>query len=246
MAPTDPPVDAARSARMLDAVTRSVRRSRGGDAGSDGGFGAGSGRVSGVAPGAASGGVSEPLAALADLRELRATLDAWEPELIAAARAAGVSWAELAPVLGVASRQAAERRYLRQRQPQPGEAGLTGDERVTAERDRRAGDRAVDAWARANGADLRQLAGQISALTDLDPAAQPSLDRLHEALGGSDTSVLPTLLADAERHLPAGHPALAERVRAVGEHVDRVRSTTHRRRHTHHDGTGTGTGPAGR
>ncbi|GIJ60925.1 type III effector protein [Virgisporangium aurantiacum] len=173
---------------------------------------------------------TDPLAALAALRALRDHLDAREPELIAAARAAGVNWADLAPVLGVASRQAAERRYLRLRRPRTGEAGLTGDERVLAERDRRAGDRAVTAWARSNGADLRQLAGQISALTDLGPDAQPSLDRLHAALGDADATALPDLLAHAEEHLPA---AWAERVRAVGEQIDEVRSNTHRERIDH-------------
>jgi hypothetical protein len=225
MPPSDPPVDAARSARKLDAVMTSVRRSRR------------AGARSGAGPDTRG---AELLAALTALRELRAKLDAWEPELIAAARAAGASWTELAPVLGVASRQAAERRYLRLRQPRPGEAGLTGDERVTAERDRRAGDRAVTAWARANSADLRQLAGQISGLTDLGPAAQPSLNRLHAALNDPDTSALPTLLADTERHLPAGHAALADRVRAVGEHVDRVRTSTHRRRYKHRGGSRAG------
>lgn len=163
------------------------------------------------------------LSALAALRALRDRLDAHEPELIAAARAAGVSWAELAPVLGVASRQAAERRYLRLRQPRADETGLTGDERVLAERDRRAGERAVTAWARENGADLRQLAGQISALTGLGPEAQASLDRLHAALGDTDATALPALLARTREHLPA---PLAARVRAVGEQIDEVRSNT--------------------
>jgi hypothetical protein len=166
---------------------------------------------------------TDVLAALTALRELRDRIDAYEPELIAAARGAGVSWAELAPVLGVASRQAAERRYLRQRRPPAGDSDLTGDERVLAERDRRAGDRAVTAWAKANGADLRQLAGQISALTDLGPEAQPSLDRLHAALGDADAAALPALLAHTREHLPAG---LADRVRAVGQKVDEVRTNT--------------------
>lgn len=173
---------------------------------------------------------TDVLAALTALRQLRDRLDAREPELIAAARAAGVSWAELAPVLGVASRQAAERRYLRLRRPDAGEAGLTGDERVLAERDRRAGDRAVTAWAKANGADLRQLAGQISALTDLGPEAQPSLDRLHAALGDADATALPGLLARTREHLPT---ALADRVRAVGRQIDEVRSSTQSER-SHH------------
>jgi len=185
-----------------------------------------------AATGATDGraGRATALAALAALRELRARLDAWEPELIEAARAGGASWAELAPVLGVASRQAAERRYLRMHRPRGEESELTGDERVLAERDRRAGDRAVTAWARANGADLRQLAGQITALTDLGPSARPSLDRLHEALGGSDPTVLIALLAGAYEHLGRGHATLAGRVTAVAESVDRVRATTQRKR----------------
>jgi len=170
------------------------------------------------------------LAALTALRELRTRLDAWEPELIAAARAGGASWAELAPVLGVASRQAAERRYLRMREPPREESELTRDERVLAERDRRASDRAVTAWARANGADLRQLAGQITALTDLGPAAQPSLARLHQALGGRDPTVLIALLANAYEHLGRGHATLAGRVTAVADSVDKVRATTQRQR----------------
>src|SRR5690349_10238768 len=135
-----------------------------------------------AATGSTAPAAEQALAALLALRQLRDRLDAWEPDLIAAARAAGVSWADLAPVLGVASRQAAERRYLRTRRPGRDQAELTRDERVQAERDRRAGDRAVDAWAREPGADLRQLAGQVSALTGLAAAARDSVDRVHAAL----------------------------------------------------------------
>ena len=81
-------------------------------------------------------------AALTLLRELREELAGWEPQLIEAARALNTSWADLAPALGVASRQAAERRYLRLRPAPDGTSG-TGDERVAAERDKRAGDKAV-------------------------------------------------------------------------------------------------------
>src|SRR3569833_4286339 len=52
------------------------------------------------------------LSALAGLRVLREALARWEPELITAARAAGASWVALAPALGVASRQAAERCFF--------------------------------------------------------------------------------------------------------------------------------------
>jgi hypothetical protein len=176
------------------------------------------------------GNTGDALAALVALRELRDQLDAWEPQLIAAARAAGASWADLAPALGVASRQAAERRYLRLRHSDHDAPDTTREQRVEAERDRRAGQRAITAWARANGADLRQLAGQITALTDLGPDAQANLDQLHRALGGSDPATLLPLLADTHQHLPRGHAALAERISTVNDQTDRIRTRTRQRR----------------
>src|SRR3954469_10805438 len=128
------------------------------------------------------------LATPASLRSLREQLAGWEPELIAAARSGGTSWAALAPALGVASRQAAERRVLRLRPSASGET--TGEARVDAERDRRAGDRAVADWARRNSAVLRQLAGQVSALDGLDAAARENADRLGHALGDDDVTSL--------------------------------------------------------
>lgn len=111
------------------------------------------------------------------LRELRAELARWEPALIAAARRAGASWAQLAPALVVASRQAAERRYLRL-QP-TSRADATKEARVQTTRDRRAGDRAVTAWARQNSAVLRQLAGRVSGVNGLSAAGQREADRVH-------------------------------------------------------------------
>ncbi|MCU7723856.1 hypothetical protein ODJ79_09035 [Actinoplanes sp. KI2] len=183
------------------------------------------------------------LAALITLRHLRDQLDAWEPQLIAAARAAGASWADLAPALGVASRQAAERRYLRVRRSAQDDAGTTGDQRVTAERDRRAGTRAVADWARAHSADLRRLAGQITALTDLEPHAQPSLDRLHHALGDADPAALLPLLAAARQHLDTQHPALAEQIATVSHQTDQLRQATQQQREHHRD---PGLSPTGR
>ncbi|MFC6016828.1 hypothetical protein ACFP2T_11495 [Plantactinospora solaniradicis] len=170
------------------------------------------------------------LSALALLRKLRAELESWEPQLIAAARQRGASWADLAPALGVASRQAAERRYLRLRPTVDDTPQQTRDDRVRAERDRRAGERAVARWASDNGADLRQLAGQITALTDLAPAARPSLDRLHDALGGPDPAALVRLLSDTQPHLLADHQALADRVDAMNLRVDAVRQDGRDRR----------------
>lgn len=162
----------------------------------------------------------EALAALLLLRELRDQLAGWEPGLIEAARAAGSSWADLAHPLGVASRQAAERRYLRVR---PGTPGTTGEQRVQATRERRAADRTITAWARTNAADLRQLAGQITALTDLPSRARTPLARLADALADNDAANLITPLADTHTHLEANHPDLAARIATIAHHADRLR-----------------------
>ncbi|GAB2583215.1 hypothetical protein Aab01nite_84490 [Paractinoplanes abujensis] len=162
------------------------------------------------------------LEALVLLRRAQAELAALEPELITAARAAGVSWQSLAPALGVASRQAAERRYLRSTSADPANPGATRDARVQAERDRRAGDRAVTRWANDNTADLRRLAGQVVALTDLSDAAAGPIGRLHEALGAPDAAALPGRLADAQSHLRR-HPDLAAEIDAVTEQTAHLR-----------------------
>ncbi|MEV4946471.1 type III effector protein [Streptomyces sp. NPDC053755] len=182
----------------------------------------GSARDSGPVGPADEGPVSseQALSALLLLRELREQLAGWEPALIEAAREAGASWAELAHPLGVASRQAAERRYLRVR---PGAAGSTGEQRVQATRDRRAADRSVTAWARGNAADLRRLAGQITTLGDLPAASRAPLARLSEALGDDDAAALVRPLIDTHRHLEADHPDLAARVDTITRHTDRLR-----------------------
>lgn len=158
------------------------------------------------------------LAALEVLRNLREQLASWEPELITAARAAGASWVELAPALGVSSRQAAERRYLRLRPSSTGEA--TGEGRVRAERDRRAGDRAVANWARENSASLRELAGQVSAATGAHP--------VRDALAHDDPAALLTPLADAQSTLTEDHAPLAARIESITEHTERLRRDARR------------------
>ncbi|WP_439381621.1 HSP18 transcriptional regulator [Amycolatopsis lexingtonensis] len=180
-------------------------------------------RIHDVVEAARSGTASQDrlLAALTGLRLLREELAGWEPELITAAREAGASWVALAPALGVASRQAAERRYLRLQPSDTGER--TGEARVGAERDRRAGDRAVADWARRNSADLRRLAGQVSALDGLGPAAQESADRIGAALADDDPATLLPPLAAAQSHLTGEHPGLAERVGEIAEHTDQLR-----------------------
>jgi hypothetical protein len=140
-----------------------------------------------------------------------------------------VSWADLAPALGVSSRQAAERRFLRL-QPSDAEDRRTGEERVRDERDRRAGDRAVDAWARGNSGELRRLAGQVSAIEGLPAAAQRDIDVVQDALGADDAAALVDPLTTAGTHLAGADAQLAEQIRSVTDRVDRVRRDTHDRR----------------
>lgn len=162
----------------------------------------------------------QALAALLLLRQVRERLAAWEPGLIEAARQGGASWADLAGPMGVASRQAAERRYLRVR---PGAPGATGEQRVQATRDRRAGDRNVSHWARDNSSDLRQLAGQITALTGLPPEARARLALLATALGDDDPAALLDPLTAARPHLRTTRPDLADRVDTITRHTDHLR-----------------------
>jgi len=184
-----------------------------------------------AAAGQAIPGQAALLDALVLLRWAQSELAAMEPTLIGAARAAGVSWQDLASVLGVASRQAAERRYLRLLPATTEQQGSTRDERVQAERDRRAGHRAITRWANTNTADLRQLAGQVTALDDLDPSATADLDRLRDALGDTDATQLPALLTGARQHL-SRHPRLANQIDAVTAATDQVRLQNEQHRGT--------------
>ncbi|RJQ66988.1 HSP18 transcriptional regulator [Pseudonocardiaceae bacterium YIM PH 21723] len=171
------------------------------------------------------------LHALETLRLLRTTLAEWEPELITAARAEGISWAALAGPLGVASRQAAERRHLRLQPSSTGEAN--GEDRVDAQRDRRAVDRAINGWARENSATLRKLAGQISGLDGLSPDGRHHAEQLGEALGGDDASSLLRPLADTHQYLRQDHGELARQVQAITDHTDDLRSEVlEQRRHS--------------
>ncbi|GAA2069652.1 hypothetical protein GCM10009801_19650 [Streptomyces albiaxialis] len=167
----------------------------------------------------------QALAALLLLRQMRDQLAGWETGLIEAAREAGASWADLAHPLGVANRQSAERRYLRLR---PGAPDSTGEERIQAVRDRRAADRSVTAWARDHAADLRQLAGEITALADLPDAARRPLV---QALGADDVARLLAPMADTRAHLADRRPDLAGRLDDLTRHTDRLRreSDTQRR-----------------
>ncbi|MGW5852295.1 HSP18 transcriptional regulator [Streptomyces sp. NPDC055254] len=189
-------------------------------------------RVPAPPPGAGSGGEPGPQAALAALlclRQVREQLAGWESGLIETARDAGASWADLAAPLGVASRQAAERRYLRLR---PGAAGSTGEQRVRATRDTRAADRTVTAWARDNAADLRRLAGRVTALTGLPTGAEGAMSDLNLALADNDAARLVGPLTDTRPHLRPQDGELADRIDAMTRHTDRLRRDSRDQRGT--------------
>ncbi|KPI00120.1 hypothetical protein OV450_0892 [Actinobacteria bacterium OV450] len=172
------------------------------------------------------GAPEQALAALQLLREIREALAAWESGLIETARGSGASWAELAGPLGVASRQAAERRYLRLR---PGAAETTGEQRVQAVRDRRAADRTVAAWAEQNVGALRQLAGQIIGLSDLPATSEGRIEDLTAALGQQGAARLVEALAATHADLE-GHAELAERVDGLRREARRLRDDSDEKR----------------
>ncbi|MFF2546488.1 type III effector protein [Kitasatospora sp. NPDC058063] len=182
-------------------------------------------------------GQSDPqqaLSALLLLRHLREELAGWETGLIVTARDAGATWADLAEPMGVQSRQAAERRYLRLRPngDAGAEAGSTGEQRVQATRDQRAADRAVTTWARDNAADLRRLAGQIGALDDLSAQAAPAIERLLDALGHQDPARLLAPLAETRPLLEANHPKITDRLDQLTARADQLRADSDRQRRT--------------
>ncbi|MFD3682974.1 HSP18 transcriptional regulator [Streptomyces sp. NPDC058613] len=150
--------------------------------------------------------------------------------LIETARGEGASWAELAGPLGVASRQAAERRYLLRLRP--GTPGSTGEERVQATRDPHAADRTVTAWARDNAADLRRLAAQITALTCLPADAADAVGALNLALGHDDAARLIRPLADTRAHLRPQDAELAAHIDALTRNVQKLRQSAHGQRGT--------------
>ncbi|MFJ7910392.1 hypothetical protein [Kitasatospora sp. NPDC096204] len=175
-------------------------------------------------------GPEQALAALVLLRELRGQLAGWEAGLVESAREAGATWADLARPMGVASRQAAENRYLRLKPAGGGRTqAATGAERVKAVRDRRAADRTVTAWARDNAAELRVLAAQITT-TALAPGARPAQAALTAALGATDPADLIEPLAAVRPHLGTGQGDLATRLDTLIHHTTQLRNDSDRRR----------------
>jgi len=222
-------VDLGKEHALLNRIAGALAVGGNGAAGGTGdGAGDGAGRGAGRGAGDEVDPGREAVLALEALHQLRDQLVAWEPTLIEQARAHGISWAALAPVLGVTTRQAAERRYLRLLPAR--DETLTGEQRVQATRDRRAGDRAVAAWARANASELRQIAGQASAVEGLTTSGRRTARDLATSLTEDDPATLLQQLADMHPHLLEADSALAERVDAVGRKVSRVRRETQRRR----------------
>ncbi|WBP84769.1 hypothetical protein [Kitasatospora cathayae] len=222
-APARPPVSFPAVAAALAAIDEAVRTAQAPEAS----------RHPAGAPGEAPGGASaaQALAALVLLRELRTQLAGWEAGLVETARAAGATWADLARPMGVASRQAAENRYLRLRPAGTTRrtATETGAERVKAVRDRRAADRAITAWARANAAELRILAAQITA-AGLASDARLAQAALTAALGTTDAADLIAPLTDMRPHLGADHGDLATRLDVLSRRTSELRDDSDRRR----------------
>jgi hypothetical protein len=121
------------------------------------------------------------LAALAVVQGLRADLDRVERRLIGTARESGASWSEVANVLGLRSRQAAEQRWLR--------LGQAASRDATAARKQRERQRIADAAAGAEVVHLRAavwaLFEHLAALPgggELGPAATLAVATLEAAL----------------------------------------------------------------
>jgi hypothetical protein len=168
--------------------------------------------------------------AMVRLRQLRDELARWEPALIGAARERGLTWNEIAPALGLASRQAAERRYLRLNPQAADTTTTTREDRVQAARNQRSGDRAVAAWARKNAADLRRLAGRIADLDGIGQTARKKVESIRVALGADDAADLVGPLSAAGPSLRGSHPALADQINAIDQAADEIRSADRDRR----------------
>lgn len=214
--PADGPASFLAAAAALNAIDRAVHAA--GTPPTD--------RSAPLAPGsdAEPGSAEQALAALVLLREIRAQLAGWEAGLVETARSRGATWADLAHPMGVASRQAAETRYLRLKPPTNAEdPPATGAERVRAERDRRAVERTVTTWARANAADLRLLAAQADALTGLGLQGRQAVQAVRTALGSADAADLVAPLTALRPHLGPGHAELTDGLDTLAGRLGRLR-----------------------
>jgi hypothetical protein len=154
---------------------------------------------------------AEALAALPVITALRRRLDRCELALIESARTAGASWTTVAQGLGLASRQAAEQRFLR----------LSGESTrdARAARTARRGQRAVDGTHGPAIAELRAAVRMVLARVELDPSwdtrfrraalCRASLAMAVDAAPGALFALSERALADLA-DMPEGLPVTAE------------------------------------
>ncbi|GHI97982.1 hypothetical protein [Streptomyces olivaceus] len=157
--------------------------------------------------------VEDLLAALTQVEEARARLDALEGDLIRGARNRKASWQRIADSLGAATRQAAEARATRLERAA---TSPSRDRDVHTQRGERARRRAVEAWCAAHlpriretAAALVDVAGAWPELADdfLAPLTLRSMDaRLRAEDGGDGAQLVEELESMRMRLLPYGKP----------------------------------------
>ncbi|MDL5199528.1 hypothetical protein [Streptomyces sp. ALI-76-A] len=147
------------------------------------------------------------LAALLAIRMLREKLDHDELKLTSLARTKKITWARIAQWQELSGRQAAERRHLqlsRAYTRPDGTVPRTQSERVEQARERRSR-RAERDWARQHAQQIRRIAAQLAAISDLQERVDRSQEaRVILAVRGSETKsnpepvplVWPTALRD--------------------------------------------------
>ncbi|MEU7823059.1 hypothetical protein [Catellatospora sp. NPDC049133] len=150
----------------------------------------------------------DALAALVLRRSAVAALAGLEAALIRAARDSGIPWNDIAQAVGVESRQAAERRYLRLCADRE---GLDLDQRIEQERDAHAATRARRHWAHDHGPRLQELCARL--LAALPDASGQGLSRdLSFFHGQSHLEGFPYQMEQAAQIVAASDPALADEV----------------------------------
>jgi hypothetical protein len=163
----------------------------------------------------------DTLAALPLVAELRADLDRLEQQLIALARERRASWRQIAVALGLASRQAAEQRYLRlQAASGKDPAGVRAQRR----RQRTADDTA--------GAEVHALRTQVFLLRNrLSGGAGPPAVRLAEQTLAAATDAPPGALYDLARLAVSDLRTVSRSVlgRPATEALERLASMAERR-----------------
>nr|WP_233109093.1 hypothetical protein [Streptomyces sp. 14R-10] len=127
------------------------------------------------------------LAALTQMEEARANLDALEHDLIRAARSRSASWQKIADALGMTNRQAAEAKATRLERAAESHRG---DRDVRTQRRDRAQRRTTEVWCREHEARIKAVSGRLVDVAGAwpklaeDAAAAVYLDQLSKATDG--------------------------------------------------------------